>query len=87
MRRFQKRAQFADIESKKDISTMTTPYVKVVTVIGFHGSMAQSNQIDRSYFLLIRTITLTKGQLISKCSFGVFKSHKKATNFFPGFLP
>jgi hypothetical protein len=36
MRRFQKRAQFADIESKKDISTMTTPYVKVVKVIGFH---------------------------------------------------
>ena len=31
---------------------------------------------------------LTKGQLISKCPFGVFKSSKKkTTKFFPGFLP
>ena len=29
----------------------------------------------------------TKGELISKCPFGVFKSSKKTTNFFPGFLP
>ena len=29
----------------------------------------------------------TKGQLISKCPFGVFKSPKKPTKFFPGFLP
>ena len=28
-----------------------------------------------------------KGQLISKCPFGVFKSPKKPTKFFPGFLP
>ena len=28
-----------------------------------------------------------KGQLILKCPFGVFKSSKKPTNFFPGFLP
>ena len=28
-----------------------------------------------------------KGQLISKCPFGVFKSSKKPTKFFPGFLP
>ena len=32
-------------------------------------------------------LTLCKGQLISKCSFGVFKSPKKPTKFFPGFLP
>ena len=30
---------------------------------------------------------LAKGQLISKCPFGVFKSSKKPTKFFPGFLP
>ena len=29
----------------------------------------------------------TKGQLISKCPFGVFKSPKKPTKFFQGFLP
>ena len=28
-----------------------------------------------------------KGQLISKCPFGVFKSPKKPTKNFPGFLP
>ena len=28
-----------------------------------------------------------KGQLILKCAFGLFKSSKTPTNFFPGFLP
>ena len=28
-----------------------------------------------------------KGQLVSKCPFGVFKSLKKPTKFVPGFLP
>jgi hypothetical protein len=32
-------------------------------------------------------MTAAKGQLISKCSFGVFKSPKKPTKIFPGFLP
>ena len=30
---------------------------------------------------------LNKGQLILECLFGVFKSPKKTTKFFPGFLP
>ena len=30
---------------------------------------------------------ITKGQLNSKCPFGVFKSSKKTSKFFPGFLP
>ena len=29
----------------------------------------------------------SKGQLILKCPYGVFKSPKKPTKFFPGFLP
>ena len=29
---------------------------------------------------------VSKGQLISKCPFGVFKSPQKTTKFFPGFL-
>ena len=32
-------------------------------------------------------LTLCKGQLISKCPFGVKTSSKKPTKFFPGFLP
>ena len=32
--------------------------------------------------LLNTTTTETKGQLISKCPFGVFKSSEKATKFF-----
>ena len=32
-------------------------------------------------------ITLIKGQLISKCPFGVFKSLKKPTKFLPEFPP
>ena len=31
--------------------------------------------------------TRAKGQLITKCPFGVFKSPKKPTKFLPGFLP
>ena len=44
---------------------------------------------DSSVEGLLHTFSLrTKGQLISKCIFGVFKSTKKPTNFFfQGFLP
>ena len=53
-----------------------------------------SLQIDR-YSALINDvlgnlypfIVGAKGQLISKCPFGVFKSSKKPTIFFAGFLP
>ena len=37
--------------------------------------------------LLILIPAMFKGQLISKCSFGVKTSSKKPTKFFPGFLP
>ena len=32
-------------------------------------------------------IEVPKGQLISKCSFGIFNSPKKPTKFLSGFLP
>ena len=35
----------------------------------------------------IESECIIKGQLISKCPFGVFKSPKKTMKFFPGFLP
>jgi hypothetical protein len=36
--------------------------------------------------LMPKTIGGSKGQLISKCPFGVKTSSKKPTKFFPGFL-
>ena len=44
------------------------------------------NQLPVSYCLQ-RVQHLKKGQLFSKCPFGVFRSPKKPTKFFPGFLP
>ena len=35
----------------------------------------------------VQDLTTAKGQLISKCPFGVFKSTKKPTKFLQGFLP
>ena len=44
---------------------------------------------SRLYFAFIHgvlTTAVSKGQLISKCPFGVFKSPKKPTLFLSGFL-
>ena len=46
----------------------------------------RSNARDFTVYVGSR-VYCTKGQLISKCPFGVFKSLKKPTKFFPGFLP
>ena len=35
----------------------------------------------------LATVKPIKGQLISKCPLGFFKSSKKPMKFFPGFLP
>ena len=35
---------------------------------------------------IVLRLRATKGQLIWKCPFGAFKSPKKPTNFYPGFL-
>ena len=40
-----------------------------------------------SIFIVFEHPCRAKGQLISKCPFGVFKSPKKPTKHFPGFLP
>ena len=54
------------------------------------------NGINLSYYALnsrsawmshMVICNVSKGQLISKCPFGVFKSPKKPTKCFPGFLP
>ena len=45
--------------------------------------IANKPKVRSFYFAVQRP----KGQLILKCPFGVFKSPKKSTKFFPGFLP
>ena len=53
-------------------------------------SLNMIHKIEKSHvkwFGLVVPNPSTKGQLISKCPFGVLKSFKKPTNFFPGFLP
>ena len=49
----------------------------------------RSSEFDKNFSYLHWIIfdILSKGQIISKCPFGVFKSPKKSTKFFPGFLP
>ena len=47
-----------------------------------YGQFCQSNMHS-----IIRFLSKTKGQLILKCPFGVFKSPKTPTKFFLGFLP
>ena len=49
----------------------------IYTLCIVHISLCDLNRLDMS----------SKGQLISKCPFGVIKSPKKPTKFFPGFLP
>ena len=51
-------------------------------IAGLSGQAA-SHPLD----VVRRRMQTPTGQLISKCPFGVFKSPKKPTNIFPGFLP
>ena len=57
----------------------------------FGLDIVQRFEIKRSLwtaeFKIIMWSIACKGQLILKCPFGVFKSSKKPTKFFPGFLP
>jgi hypothetical protein len=57
-------------------------------VIDAYLGMPISCSYDLGLGLAISALnSLFKGQLILKCPFGVFKSPKKSTKFFPGFLP
>ena len=53
-----------------------------VVVVLMKGQLAEwrSTQTETVFSIVV------KGQLILKCPFGVFKSPKKPTKFFPGFL-
>ena len=57
--------------------------IQTVQLIAFQSDLwANSKQLEGSKY----TCTY-KGQLISKCPFGVIVWTKIPTNFFPGFLP
>ena len=60
-----------------------------VVVAPDEGSVKRCTSVANDLNLDFALITnrKPKGQLILKCPFGVFKSPKKPTKFFPGFLP
>ena len=66
----------------------------ILDVIPFYGKnfktlSSESSDYDRNLMSKVyeAPVKVSKGQLISKCPFGVFKSPKKPTKIFPGFLP
>jgi hypothetical protein len=60
-----------------------TAEVKIQIFNGFHLPI----RMHFAHAEFIYALVDTKGELISKCPFGVFKSPKKTGIFFPGFLP
>ena len=60
--------------------TLVNRVTYCVLSMSFFLQRDQNNEESFSFWV-------TKGQLISKCPFGVFKSPKKPTIFVPGFLP
>ena len=50
-------------------------------------SPSASSMVRLSGPLVELTAAEAKGQLILKCPFGVYRSSKTPTQFFPGFLP
>ena len=57
--------------------------VAAAAVVGV--ALATVVAVQKNKFLKITSYI--KGQLISKCLFGVYQSTKKPTKFFKGFLP
>ena len=66
-------------------------FTEIQTKSCLQGMLEKKNLQDGLCFELfdrqLSFLLKSKGQLISKCPFGVFKSPKKSTKFFPGFLP
>ena len=69
------------------------PFLGPSTYVGINNiENSAENQQKIAVFLtpptsLFADVMVPKGQLISKCPFGVFKSPQKTTTFFKGFLP
>ena len=59
--------------------------VHIMISTNLRSSTLKDTEIDHLFTSF--SIMALKGQLISKCPFGVFKSPNKPTKFFPGFLP
>ena len=75
------------------MTTALKPYEGIADlyIIDPDGYMIRKwNSKELNVGVLLESFTLPlypKGQLISKCPFVAFKSPKKPTIFFPGFLP
>ena len=52
-----------------------------------HKTTYETSVLSLTKFVITSVIISIKGQLILKCPFGILKSPKKTTKFFPGFLP
>ena len=58
--------------------------IRTLTLISHIEFVVLKSQMEAWLF---QKLLGPKGQLILKCPFGVFKSFKKPTKLFPGFLP
>ena len=71
------------LQQKKEMFVYTL-YLVPFFLTASQASLAVQGTSDVKTFVKIRVSF--KGQLISKCPFGVIKSYKKSTKFFPGCL-
>ena len=67
-----------------DAEILIEPYVPILSPLCLKMPKLTLGNVQSNIDMYL---VCTKGQLILKCPFGVFKSSKKPTNFFPGFLP
>jgi hypothetical protein len=58
-----------------------------LTLLKTHQAKLDKNAYNKIEGTPILKPAMAKGQLISKCPFGVKTSSKKPTKIFPGFLP
>jgi hypothetical protein len=72
---------------KMSKSTFTIEAKKSKTSSKLMSTGSYTKNVSENQQDILQIEKSTKGQLISKCPFGVFKSPKKPMKFFPGFLP
>jgi hypothetical protein len=73
-------------ESKSAMEKRNSEIISLKNMLNRQQSEILKQRVSKKVEISQNGSTL-KGQLISKCPFGVFKSTKKPTNLFSGFLP
>ena len=73
--------------AKMSKSTFTIEAKKSKTSTKLMSTGSYIKNVSENQQDILKIEKSTKGQLISKYPFGVFKSPKKPMKFFPGFLP